>query len=155
MYRRQIRTNVFILVFENTFKNDLAEEVICCSKEVGEIEINDEVEVFFLDIENNIESIDLKISSYLKNWTIDRISKVSLSILRVAFYEMTYLENMQDAIAINEAVEIAKIYTSKEDVSFINGVLGGYSKSKNLGDDVEVKSLDDIVESESYADKID
>lgn len=130
MYRHKIRENVFILVFENSFKNDDAEDVISYAKEVGEIEINDEVEKIFKGIEKNKSDIDNNILKYLKNWSIDRISKVSLAILRVAFYEMTYVENMEDPIAINEAVEISKVYTSKEDTSFINGVLGSYSKTK-------------------------
>ena len=71
---------------------------------------------------DNLNDIDGKISASLKNWTIDRISKVNLSILRLAVSEMEYAD-VPYQVSINEAVELAKKYSDDEAPSFINGVL--------------------------------
>ncbi|MDE6864220.1 MAG: transcription antitermination factor NusB, partial [Eubacterium sp.] len=70
------------------------------------------------------------ISKYLKSWKLSRLPKVSLAILYVAIYEMKYADSVPDNVAINEAVELAKKYSSKDDASFINGVLGAISRGE-------------------------
>ena len=73
--------------------------------------------------------IDQKIAHNLKSgWKISRISKVSLAILRVAVYEMLYLDDIPVSVSINEAVELSKKYSIPDDTSFINGVLGAVAK---------------------------
>ena len=76
---------------------------------------------------NNLESIDSKISSSLKNWTIERLSKVNLAILRLSVSEMEYAE-VPYQVSINEAVELAKKYSDDEAPSFVNGVLADIKK---------------------------
>lgn len=63
-----------------------------------------------------------------KGWSISRISKVSLSIMKMAIFEMKYMEDVPPKVAINEAVELAKRYGSDEDPNFINGLLGSVYK---------------------------
>ena len=76
------------------------------------------------------EEIDAKISENLKKgWKISRISKVSLALLRLAVYEILYRDDVPTSVSINEAVELSKKYTVKEDTSFINGVLGSVAKA--------------------------
>ncbi len=70
------------------------------------------------------------ISKYLKSWKLSRLPKVSLAILYVAIYEMKYADSVPDNVAINEAVELAKKYSSKDDASFINGILGAISRGE-------------------------
>ena len=76
----------------------------------------------------HLDEIDALIESKLKNWKLSRISKVSLSILRMAVYELKYLADVPASVAINEAVELAKQYASEDDYSFVNGVLGNVAK---------------------------
>ena len=59
---------------------------------------------------------------------LNRIDKVSLTILRLAYYESTYEEDVPSGVAVNEAVELAKLYGSDDSPSFINGVLGSIYK---------------------------
>ena len=74
------------------------------------------------------EELDEIISRYLKKgWTLSRISKPSLAILRLAIYEMKYLDNVPQSVSINEAVELAKKYTIDES-KFVNGILGTCSR---------------------------
>ena len=63
-------------------------------------------------------------------WTIERVSKVDLALLKLAIYEMKYADSVPDNVAINEAVELAKKYSSKDDASFINGILGAISRGE-------------------------
>ena len=65
-----------------------------------------------------------------KGWTTDRISKVSLTILKLAIYEILYVDDVPDKVAINEAVNLAKKYGTENDPSFINGVLGAVVRDK-------------------------
>lgn len=76
------------------------------------------------------DEADAYISKYAKGWTINRISKISLAILRCAICEMLYMEDVTDSVAINEAVEIAKRYEEPETVSFINGILGSFYRGE-------------------------
>lgn len=66
----------------------------------------------------------------LKDWTISRISKVNLSILKLAVYEMYFMEDIPCKVSANEAVSLAKKYAGKDASSFINGVLGTIIKTK-------------------------
>jgi N utilization substance protein B len=71
----------------------------------------------------NVERIDKLIARNLVRWKIDRISKVDLSILRLAIFEILHMKEIPVSVSINEAVELAKKYSSDESASFINGLL--------------------------------
>jgi len=82
-------------------------------------------------IEENLSILDELISSHLsKGWKISRISRISLAVLRVAVYEMKYVDEVPVSVAINEAVELVKKY-SVDDASFVNGVLGAIARELN------------------------
>jgi transcription antitermination protein NusB len=83
------------------------------------------------DYPSKKEEIDEIIGKNSISWNLDRISKVDLSILRLAFYEILYTDTPNNII-INEAVEIAKKYSSEKSSKYINGVLGGYLKNKEV-----------------------
>ena len=72
----------------------------------------------------NKEKLDEKISALSKNWSIDRISALDKSILRLALYELMHEKGTPGAVIINEAVELAKRYGDPESAKFINGILG-------------------------------
>ena len=77
------------------------------------------------------EDLDSKISENLKTgWKIERLSKVSIAIMRLALYEIMYMDDIPDNVSVNEAVELAKKYDVEEAPSFINGVLSSILKSK-------------------------
>lgn len=86
-------------------------------------------------VHDNLESVDEQISIRLKNWTIDRISKVDLSILRNAVFEILFDKNMNDSISISEALNLARKYSDEKSYKFINGVLGAVSRSKSINKD--------------------
>ena len=80
----------------------------------------------------NIDKIDSEIKSRLSpNWDFSRVNKVTLSILRVSAYSLIYQKDLQSAIIINEAVEIAKSFGIDDQAAFINGILGSISRSRS------------------------
>lgn len=80
-------------------------------------------------VEENKAILDEKINVALVNWKLDRISKVNLTILRLAVAEMLYLDDVPEKVAINEALELTKMYSDEKSVSFVNGVLDNAFKN--------------------------
>ena len=80
---------------------------------------------------DHMEEVDERIEENAEHWHKDRIAKVDLAVLRLAIAEMTFLEDpTPEGVAINEAVELAKKFSSEESGRFVNGVLGKYARSK-------------------------
>ena len=77
----------------------------------------------------HLPQIDALIDGRLKDWGLDRIAKIDLALLRLAVYEIRYAEDITPGTAINEAVELAKVYGTDDSPSFINGVLGQVARS--------------------------
>ena len=90
------------------------------------------IEDAIFGIENNKEEIDEQIKKNLKeNWKIERVSKIDLSILRLAIYEIKY-KQIPFKVAINEAVELAKKYGEDTSKNFVNGILASIVKEENI-----------------------
>ena len=130
MTRKEAREQAFILLFQNSFKNESFEELILTEEENGAY-VEDEycTEVLKCAIEN-ADEITPVIEKYAKGWKIERISRVAVSALRLAICEMKYLSNIPEAVSINEAVELVKKYATKEDAAFVNGILGSVSREQ-------------------------
>lgn len=130
MTRREAREQAFILVFEKSF-NEQAEitELIALAKEFGVVEDDEFLEALVTTTCDKQNEIDEHISNNAKGWKLNRISKVSLAILRLALAEILYFEDIPAGVSINEAVELAKKYATDEDASFVNGLLGTVARS--------------------------
>lgn len=76
------------------------------------------------------QELDQIIETYAVGWKVSRISKVALAVLRLAVYEILYVEDAPTGAVINEAVEIARRYEEEETVAFINGVLGSFARTR-------------------------
>ncbi len=76
-------------------------------------------------VKENLEEIDSLIDANTKSWKLSRISKIDLSIMRIAVYEILYIEDIPHQVSINEAVRLAKKFGSADSSKFINGILGG------------------------------
>lgn len=131
MKRTQARENIFLLLFEASFyENPDKDEILELAYECRELEIDDYVKNTFIGINNNLSEIDMILEKYYKNWTKNRISRVALSVLRLAVYEINYVDDVVPAVAINEAVNLMKKYDTQDSAIFINGVLGAYVRDR-------------------------
>ncbi|MBE6053548.1 MAG: transcription antitermination factor NusB [Clostridium sartagoforme] len=127
MNRKRSREIAMELLFGMTLSKNTLEETIETFMEDYEMKLNtidlEYIKNILLKVEENKSEIDKKIEESLSNWKLDRISKVNLSILRLAIGEMLYIEDVPEKVAINEAIELTKKYSDEKSVSFINGVL--------------------------------
>ena len=81
-------------------------------------------------VDEHAAELDGYIAKYAKGWKFSRIPLVASAIMRVAMYEILYMEDIPNGAAINEAVEIAKRYETQEVVSFVNGILGSFVRAE-------------------------
>lgn len=132
MNRRKSREIAMKLLFEKTINKGEYEEIVKNFKENTEIDLNDVdfeyIETTIKGIENNIESVDKKIEENLKKWKLNRLSKIDLSILRLSTYEILFIDEIPDKVAVNEGIELAKKYSDSNSPAFINGVLANMIK---------------------------
>ena len=123
MTRKIAREEAFILIFEKAFNDSSVEEILELAKEVRELEVDGYINKVFSGVFEKIEEIDALISENAVGWRIERISKTALSVLRLAIFEIKFMDDIPNAVSINEAVELCKKYATKEDASFVNGIL--------------------------------
>jgi N utilization substance protein B len=130
MTRHEIREAAFILIFERMFQNDLTvEQTAQAAQESDLFDTNEDVLAYVTGVEQNQQVLDEQISKFLVKWTINRISKTSLAILRLAVYEMMFCDKIDNDVAISEAVILTNAYGYPEDVKFVNGLLGNLNRS--------------------------
>lgn len=129
MTRRESRQIAVALLFERSFDYDRTpEEIMASAREDREVKISSFARELFIRADENLGDINEKIERCADNWHIDRIDRVSLSVLRLAACEIDYFPEIPVEITVNEALELARFYGEEESVGFINGVLGKYAK---------------------------
>ncbi len=129
MTRSEAREQAFFVLFEKSFFEDLAiNEIVTTAQETGLIKINSFASLLLESAENNAEEVDNIITENLRGWSIQRLPKVSLAVLRLAVSEMKYIDEVPSGVSVNEAVELVKKYGTAEDASYVNGVLGAVVK---------------------------
>ena len=165
--RRQAREIALCLVFDFGFNSEekpeeLLDLYIRYFPEDGEKEITESIKddayiskVYF-GVAENIDTLDNIIRNCSLKWKFNRISRISVSILRIAVYELLYMEDIPDEVSINEAVEMAKKYDTDESYTFVNGILGAvvtnkaeYQRPDGIGGETdESEAADEISECE-------
>ena len=127
MRRRDVRRNAFTLLFQLGFI-DNEEEAKRIFFEEAEMELTQSEKDFILKtvmgVRENTEKIDEFINSVAKKWDTKRMANVDLAILRLAVYELKFDTETPTSVVINEAVELAKEYSSDGSPAFVNGILG-------------------------------
>ena len=130
MNRREAREQAFVLIFEKLFNiEDSIETIVENAKIAGYLEPDEFALNLSERVYENAEKIDSLIEKFSIGWSISRLPKVTLSILRLAVCEMLFFDDIPVSVSINEAVELSKKYATAEDTSFVNGVLGSVAKS--------------------------
>ncbi len=140
MARRKSRELAFLLLFERCFDETDMQEIIDRAIEARDIEPDE----FALRLAKGADEYALEndqlIEELSHRWSKDRLSKVTLAILRLALYEMYQVDETPISVAINEAVELAKTYGGDDEPPFVNGVLG--AAARRSGDDTAAVESD-------------
>lgn len=130
--RHQIRQSAFQTLFALSSNsgadvNAIYEQVLGETQEVPYylVKLVDGVVANQDDIDETIESL------LAKNWRLSRLAKTDLVILRIALFEIKFVDDVPDAVAINEALELTKMFSDDKSKKFVNGVLGNYEKQNS------------------------
>ncbi len=125
--RKRSREIAMELLFSMEISKNSYEETIECFVEDYEMDLKtidlEYIKEVMKSVVDHKEEIDEIIKNSLINWTIDRVSKVNLTIVRLAIAEMLYINDVPEVVAINEAIELTKKYSDDKSVSFVNGAL--------------------------------
>lgn len=129
MQRKLARENAFILIFESVCKKEeTAEEIFEKATEVRGLEYDDYVKTVFFGSYENSAVIGAAMEKHFKGWKIERVSPVSVAILRLACYEIMFMEDIPHRVSINEAIELSKKYDEEKSYAFVNGVLNAVAR---------------------------
>lgn len=146
MTRREVREVTFMMLFQLEFGSDISIDDTLAQYYTIDADSTDEdestvtvelarsdrkyIESIVNGVKEKTAELDAVIEKYSKGWSIERIIKVDLAILRYGIYEMTYMEKQTPiAVSINEAVELSKKYGTDKSKAFVNGVLSSYCKA--------------------------
>ena len=133
MERRRARELALELIFEYEFHTgDDSGAIYENALECREFEDDGFIRELFYGVTDHKTEIDEKIASCAIGWSLSRMSKVTLAILRLAVCEMLYLPDIPFTVSINEAVELAKKYDHDKAPAFINGVLNKIAEVEGI-----------------------
>ena len=134
MKRTDIRKYTFKLLYLSDFYSgdELETQIDNFFEDKEDVNIKDitEIRERVNSVLSNVDTIDEALNKSSVNWKVDRMSKVDKAILRLAYYEISMDEGVPDKVAINEAVELAKKYSSDNSPAFVNGILSYYVKGE-------------------------
>lgn len=133
MGRKQAREGTMKIVYQMELNEDFSKEAL--DTYFTNFVFDDKEREYIIDatinIKENLEYIDKFIETYSEGWNIKRIARVDLAILRIGIYEILYRKDIPIEVTINEAIEIAKKYSTDESFKFINGILGKVVRNTN------------------------
>lgn len=124
MTRTQARELAFFIVFEYSFSGESVSEIIDNSSAARDVQVPPFARELAEGTIAHLETLDAAIARLARGWRLERISRVSLAILRLAMYEMQFDDSIPASVSINEAVNLCKTYAGEEDYAFVNGILG-------------------------------
>lgn len=130
MTRRQAREQAFTILFEKSFHPETElEDILEINIEQDLIKEDEYATRLAKTTWDKLFDIDELIEKNSIGWRINRISKVSLAILRLAICEIFYISEVPVSVSINEAVELCKKYGAEDDAPFVNGILGSVARA--------------------------
>ncbi len=133
MSRKKSRVGLVQLMFQSNIQDNFSEEMVDLFLDNMEFTDSEKkyISTNYMNLISHLEDIDEIISDHVKGWSIDRLSSVDLSVLRVSIYEIYFGKDVPAPVSINEAVEISKTYGTKDSGKFVNGILGTVYRSLN------------------------
>ncbi len=129
--RSLARAQAFQILFQSDVNGRQVEEVIADNPTISDGPLVEYASQLALGASEHRDFIDQKIRSVSDNWKFNRINNVDVNLLRLAIYEMCYVDDVDVAVSINEVVELAKMFGTDDSSRFVNGILGRISRSEN------------------------
>lgn len=138
MSRRVARESAMKLLYQMELMEDFSQENLDLFIDNNGFQEDEEKYIgnAIKGVVENLEKIDGFIDENVDDWAVNRLARVDLSILRISIYELLYRKDIPEQVSINEAIETAKKYSSEESAKFINGILGGFVRSKSYKENI-------------------
>lgn len=147
MRQRDLREHVFKLLFMTEFntQEEMPEQLSMYLEGIEEVsgETQEKIQEKYRQVLSHIEEIDTLLNETSKGWKTKRMSRVDLTALRLAVYEMKYDEKIPVGVAINEAVELAKRFGGDTSGSFVNGILGKIASMEEAKEEMKEETEED------------
>ncbi len=128
--RSKARKRALDLLFAADLRRESAGETLDRSIAEGAAPTNPYTETLVRGVVEQLARIDEVLTTYAQGWTLDRMPAVDRNVLRIGVYEMLFLDDVPDAVAVTEAMALVQELSTDESPSFVNGVLGAILKSK-------------------------
>jgi N utilization substance protein B len=128
--RSKARKRALDLIFAAEAQGLSADDLLTRQLDDGEGPANEYTLVLVRGVHEHRARLDELISTYAEGWRIDRLPAVDRNVLRLGIFEVLYVEDVPDAVAVSEAVNLARDLSTDESPSFVNGVLGHVARDK-------------------------
>jgi len=128
--RGKARKRALDLLYASEMRSESAVVALDRAIQAGEGPTNDYTDLLVRGVVEHQVSIDEVLSTYSEGWTLSRMPAVDRNVLRIGVFEMTYVDDVPDAVAIAEAISLVRDLSTDESPTFVNGVLGAIVKAK-------------------------
>lgn len=132
--RHLLRKAVLDILYQSDLLGMMIEDAMIKESSYRRELSDDYVKKLLLGISKNRKYIDGEIEKYSKNWALERMSMIDRNILRIAIFEIKFLDDIPYRVSIDEAVELAKSFSSEDAGRFVNGIIANYVESQHKGD---------------------
>jgi len=144
MKRRDARELAFTFLFEQSFADEPVLPLIAAAEVHREVTFDAFARSLCIYVTENRDAIDEKIAHHATRWSVGRLPRVTLTLLRMCIAEMDAMEEVPVSVSINEAVELCKRFATEEDAAFLNGVLGAYAKGGQVRVDLPRQTTPEV-----------
>lgn len=128
--RGKARKRALDLLYASEMRSESAVVALDRAIEAGEGPTNDYTGLLVRGVVENQARIDELLSEYSQGWTLARMPAVDRNVLRLGVFELLYVEDVPDAVAVSEAISLVRDLSTDESPTFVNGILGAIEKSK-------------------------
>jgi N utilization substance protein B len=126
--RSKARKRALDLIYASEMRNRSAVEAL--EEQAQEHQVNEYTADLVRGVTEHRARLDEVISSYVQGWTLDRMPAVDRNVLRLAAYEVLYVDDVPDAVAVSEALNLVRDLSTDESPAFVNGVLGNIVRDR-------------------------
>lgn len=128
--RSKARKRALDLIFASEARDQTPAEALTQAIESGERPSNPYTETLVQGVSRELEHLDELIAKYSRGWTLQRMPAVDRNVLRLAIFEVLYVDEVPDAVAVSEALQLVHELSTDESPTFVNGLLGNIVRDK-------------------------
>jgi N utilization substance protein B len=128
--RSKARKRALDILFECDARDVMPLDLLEERETAGDPPVNDYTSLLVRGIAANIGRIDELLTAYAQGWSLDRMPAVDRNVLRIGIYEVLYVDDVPDAVAVSEAINLVRDLSTDESPAYVNGVLGNILRNK-------------------------